>query len=141
MRIKDWKTIDGISDSREIWNSRYTKKGHWFYDIEMIGYKANMTDLNAALGLHQLARLDTFNATRQKYAAIYKENLKDAGCDFMRVLSNNKCCWHLFPLLLAEHIDRDEFIIQLKECGIGASVLWQKKGKHEKREHATFLLT
>ena len=123
-------TMYGISDSREIWNSRYTKKGHWFYDIEMIGYKANMTDLNAALGLHQLARLDTFNATRQKYAAIYKENLKDAGCDFMRVLSNNKCCWHLFPLLLAEHIDRDEFIIQLKECGIGASVLFRPLHLH-----------
>jgi dTDP-4-amino-4,6-dideoxygalactose transaminase len=123
-------TMYGISDSREIWNSRYTKKGHWFYDIEVIGYKANMTDLNAALGLHQLARLGTFNATRQKYAAIYKENLKDAGCDFMRVLSNNKCCWHLFPLLLAEHIDRDEFIIQLKECGIGASVLFRPLHLH-----------
>ena len=123
-------TMYGISDSREIWDSRYTKKGHWFYDVEMIGYKANMTDLNAALGLHQLARLNMFNETRQKYADIYKENLNETGCCFMHVLTKNTCCWHLFPLLLPVSIERDEIMIQLKDRGVGASVIFRPLHLH-----------
>ncbi len=123
-------TMYGISDAREIWNSRYSKKGHWFYDIEMVGYKANMTDLNAAMGLHQLKRLDGFNATRTRYAAIYKEMLKDTPCDFMEIREGNKCAWHLFPLLLPDGADRDGFIVKLKEMGIGASVLFRPLHLH-----------
>ena len=120
----------GISDAREIWNSRYTKKGHWFYDIETIGYKANMADLNAAIGLHQLKKLDSFNITRGRYADIYKKELKGLGCDFMEIRKGNKCAWHLFPLILPADIDREEFIIKLKEGGIGTSVLYRPLHLH-----------
>lgn len=123
-------TMYGISDSREIWNSRYSKKGHWFYDVEIIGYKANMTDINAAMGLHQLAKLDAFNAKRTEYAAIYNEKLKNTGAKLMMVYSGNKCCWHLMPLILPDDIDRDDLVIKLRERQIGTSVLFRPLHLH-----------
>jgi len=123
-------TMYGISDAREIWADRYTQKGNWFYDIEMIGYKANMTDLCAALGLHQLRKLNKFIAIRKKYADIYLRELQNLGCDFMRVMPGNSCSWQAFPLLLPTHIDRDNFIVRLRERSIGASVLFRPLHLH-----------
>jgi dTDP-4-amino-4,6-dideoxygalactose transaminase len=120
----------GISDAREIWNSRYSKKGHWFYDVEEIGYKANMTDLNAALGLHQLKKLPMFNATRQNYASLYLDLLKDTGCSFMKVKPDDLCSWHLFPVILPNHIDRERIVVRLKEMNIGTSVLFRPLHLH-----------
>ena len=123
-------TMYGISDAREIWNSRYSKKGHWFYDVEMIGSKANMTDICAALGIHQLRKLNLFNATRRKYALLYCEGLKDTGCQFLEVKEGDVCSWHLFPLLLPINTNRDELILQLKDDGIGTSVLFRPLHLH-----------
>lgn len=123
-------TMYGISDSREIWNSRYSKHGQWFYDVELIGDKANMTDLCAALGLHQLARLDHFNATRRRHAQAYRAGINHPGVRFLTETPNADCCWHLFPLLLPEGVDRDQFIIDLKQRNIGASVLFRPLHLH-----------
>ena len=123
-------TMYGISDSREIWNSRYTKKGHWLYDIEMIGYKANMSDLNAAIGIQQLAKLNYFIEVRQKYSEIYLNKLRGLGYDFMETKEGNKNSWHLFPLLLPKNINRDNFTEILKEHGIGTSVLFRPLHLH-----------
>ncbi|MBT4889018.1 MAG: DegT/DnrJ/EryC1/StrS family aminotransferase [Rhodospirillales bacterium] len=120
----------GISDSREIWNSRYSKAGSWFYDVEFIGEKANMTDLSAALGIHQLARLDESNATRARYAKIYMDGINVPGVEFLSVRPDSECCWHLFPLLLPEGVDRDDVISQLKERNIGTSVLFRPLHLH-----------
>jgi dTDP-4-amino-4,6-dideoxygalactose transaminase len=118
-------TMYGISDSREIWDKRYSKHGHWFYDIEEIGYKANMTDLNAALGLHQLKKIDYFNEIRSKYTEKYIKGLEKTGCSFMKVQPLNKSACHLFPLILPEKIDRDDFIEKLRAAKIGTSVLFR----------------
>ena len=123
-------TMYGISDSRDIWKNRYTKKGHWFYDIEMIGYKANMTDINAALGLHQLKKLNVFNTIRKNRASFYKEKLKNTGCDFMKVNDGNECVWHLFPLMLPKDINRDDFMVRLRQKNIGTSVLFRPLHLH-----------
>jgi dTDP-4-amino-4,6-dideoxygalactose transaminase len=90
-------TMYGISDSREMWDKRYSKAGHWFYDIEMIGYKANMSDLNAAIGIQQLAKLDYFIEVRQKYSEIYLNKLRGLGYDFMETKEGNKNSSHLCP--------------------------------------------
>ncbi|MBF0300526.1 MAG: DegT/DnrJ/EryC1/StrS family aminotransferase [Oligoflexia bacterium] len=123
-------TMYGISDSREIWQSRYTPKGNWFSDVEMIGYKANMTDLNAALGIHQLQKLDQFNSTRAKYSLIYKNKLIGTGIGFMDVKSHVRSAWHLFPILLPANVDRDKCISELKEKKIGTSVLFRPLHLH-----------
>ena len=123
-------TMYGISDSREIWDSRYAKTGNWFYDIEMIGYKANMADINAAMGIYQLEKLDRFIDTRKKYAHMYTQKLDGTGCEFMKIKKGNKSAWHLFPLLLPSHIDRDDFITGLNKRGVGSSVLFRPLHMH-----------
>jgi dTDP-4-amino-4,6-dideoxygalactose transaminase len=119
----------GISDSREIWK-RYAPRGTWFYDVEMIGYKCNMTDIAAAMGLHQLNHLSEWIMLRTKYAGIYGERLKGLGCDFMRIAEDHQCAWHLFPLLLPEAVDRDRFIEYLTRSGVGSSVLFRPLHLH-----------
>ena len=123
-------TMYGISDSREIWEKRYEVEGDWFYDIEMVGYKANMTDLSAAIGIHQLAKLDRFIGQRQRYAEIYYSELGDLECDFMEIKKGNKSSWHLFPLLLHPQVERDSFIYDLKKMAIGTSVLFRPLHLH-----------
>ncbi len=118
----------GISDSRQIWDNRYSSKPSWDYDIELIGYKANMTDLNAAIGLHQIKRLDEFNRIRTIYSGIYISELKDL--EFIKVDDNNKSSWHLFPLLLPVNVNRELFISELGNRGIGTSVLFKPLHLH-----------
>ena len=123
-------TMYGISDAREIWGSRYTEKGSWYYDVEMIGQKANMTDINAALGIHQLKKLDQFNRIRTRFASKYVKNLESTGCRVMKIRDGNTCCWHAFPIVLPDHVDRDDFIVKLKMHGIGTSVLFRPLHLH-----------
>jgi dTDP-4-amino-4,6-dideoxygalactose transaminase len=122
--------IYGISDSREIWNSRYNKHGSWFYDVEMVGFKANMTDISAAMGLHQLLHLDESNNTRHDYAKFYKNTIMHKGIEFMKVDENDTCAWHLFPMLLPKNIDRDRFIEAMNKNNIGTSVLFRPLHLH-----------
>ncbi len=62
--------------SRDAWN-RYTASGSWFYEVIEPGYKDNMTDIQAALGLHQLAKLETFIAQRRAMADRYANALRN----------------------------------------------------------------
>ena len=55
--------------SRDAWK-RYTEAGSWYYEVLEPGYKYNMTDIQAALGIHQLRRLDGFIRRRQEIAAM-----------------------------------------------------------------------
>ena len=132
-RNKDWAarmrimSMYGISDARRIW-ARYAPKGSWVYDVAELGFKYNMMDIQAALGLHQLARLDHFIARRKENAAVYNEIL--GGCEQVRlprIRDDVDPAWHLFPLLLNTEslkINRDEFIEALKALNIGTSVLF-----------------
>lgn len=123
-------TMYGISDSREIWNSRYSKQGHWFYDVEIVGDKANMTDLCAAMGLHQLAALEDFIAVRGAHAGAYIKAFEGTGIETMRVEPENRCAWHLFPILLPAGVDRADFIAAMQERNIGTSVLFRPLHLH-----------
>jgi dTDP-4-amino-4,6-dideoxygalactose transaminase len=111
--------------SRNAWN-RYAKGGSWRYDVEFAGYKYNMTDLQAALGLSQLERLEYMQDLRERYAAIYNEEF--AGVKGVRTpvdggLGRN--AWHLYMIRIEKDeldIDRDQFIEELKAMNIGTSV-------------------
>lgn len=125
-------SLHGIS--RDAWK-RYSNHGQWHYEIRYLGYKYNFTDLQAAIGVQQLKKVDTFNATREQYARIYFEALNEIpelktpnwyGLYFGE-LSNCgfKNCWHLFVIMLQLNklkIGRDQFIEELKSRGIGTSV-------------------
>jgi len=111
--------------SKDAWK-RFDKAGSWAYDIVAPGYKYNMTDIQAALGLHQLAKLDGFHRRRREVAHVY-----DAAFGGVPALQTPiekegaSSSWHLYVLRIRPEllrIDRDRFIEELKARNIGTSV-------------------
>ena len=100
---------------------RYTKAGTWRYDIEELGYKCNLDSLHAAIGIVQLEKIDRLNQIRRKIAQTYKEEL-DSRITFSKDSADHYHTYHLFPIFLPQNIDRDSFILGLKDKNIGASV-------------------
>jgi dTDP-4-amino-4,6-dideoxygalactose transaminase len=111
--------------SRDAW-SRYTRQGTWYYEVVDAGFKYNLSDVQAAIGIHQLRKLDRFTATRRRYATIYNQEF--AGLDEVETPPEGEGeshSWHLYVLRLNLNslaIDRDTFIEELRRKGIGASV-------------------
>lgn len=111
--------------SRNAWN-RYTAAGSWYYEVLMPGYKDNMTDIQAALGLTQLQKLERMQGLRQEIARRYNEafgQMPELEIPVEREYARH--AWHLYiiKLNLAKLvIDRARFIEELKEEKIGTSV-------------------
>lgn len=107
------------------WN-RYGKGGSWRYDIEFPGYKYNMFDIQAALGLRQLEKLDLMQHRREEIAKAFNEAFKDMiEIETPKPASYTKHCWHLYVIRVKEEhlkISRDEFIDELTKENIGTSV-------------------
>ncbi|HSJ53113.1 MAG TPA: DegT/DnrJ/EryC1/StrS family aminotransferase [Anaerolineae bacterium] len=116
-------TLHGMS--RDAWK-RYTGAGSWYYEVVLPGYKDNMTDVQAALGIHQLRKLDGFIETRRRYARLYDEALAPLPeVETPIVRPGRSHVYHLYPIrlnLAALTIDRSQFIEELRACGIGSSV-------------------
>jgi len=110
---------------RDAWK-RNSAGGRWRYDIVTPGYKYNMTDLQAALGLAQLRKLDAMQARRREVVTRYTAAFASlAAFDLPVERESCESAWHLYPLRLrpgALRITRDEFIEQLKARNIGTSV-------------------
>ncbi len=112
-------TLHGMS--RDAWK-RYTAAGSWFYEVVEPGYKDNMTDIQASLGLHQLAKLDGFIDRRRAMAERYAFALGDIpGLVLPTEVPHNRHTWHIYPVQLT-NFDRSLFIDALRERNIGASV-------------------
>ena len=111
--------------SHDAWD-RYTEHGDWHYDVLAHGFKYNLSDIQAAIGIHQLRKLETFIQRRASYAAMYNCALGDL--EEVELPPENPRCrhaWHLYILRLNLQrikIDRAEFIRELRERGIGTSV-------------------
>ena len=104
---------------RDAWK-RYGKGGNPSYDIMEPGYKYNMPDLLAALGLAQFERWQELNAKRYKLAQLYLEGLKGVkGIDLPQSPQyEHTHAWHLFVLKILA-LDRDKFMNRLAEYNIG----------------------
>jgi dTDP-4-amino-4,6-dideoxygalactose transaminase len=115
--------LHGIS--KNAWN-RYTDQGSWYYQVLQPGFKYNLTDIQSAIGIHQLRRLESFIETRTQYAHAYNQAFADVE-ELETPPDKNYCrhSWYLYALRLnleKLEIKRDEFILELKERGIGTSV-------------------
>lgn len=107
--------------SSDAW-TRYSAQGNWYYEIEDSGWKYNMTDISAALGIHQLKKLDGFVADRRRLAALYNKAFgKIKGLITPYEAPDMKHVYHLYPLLL-ESFPRDIFIKEMSRRGISCSV-------------------
>ncbi|MCS7459896.1 DegT/DnrJ/EryC1/StrS family aminotransferase [Paenibacillus doosanensis] len=112
--------------SRNAWN-RYAKGGSWMYDIQEPGYKYNMFDLQAALGLKQLERLSEMQERREEIAEIYNEAFKCLdGIEIPKISEyTTNHSWHLYIVKInGEHVNisRDQFITELANRNVGTSV-------------------
>lgn len=111
---------------REAWN-RYGKSGNQDYEIVLPGFKYNMMDIQAALGLHQLKELDKFIERRTELANRYQEVLADWPQWSLpgKPAYPHKHAWHIYTPLLNESVaglNRDEFMQAMKEKNIGTGL-------------------
>jgi dTDP-4-amino-4,6-dideoxygalactose transaminase len=111
--------------SRDAWK-RYTEAGSWYYEVLEPGYKYNMTDIQAALGIHQLRRLDGFIHRRQQIAAMYDSAFSDLPeLRLPARLPGRNHTFHLYPIRLNadnSRLNRSAFIDKLRARNIGTSV-------------------
>ncbi|HCM1329717.1 TPA: DegT/DnrJ/EryC1/StrS aminotransferase family protein [Vibrio parahaemolyticus] len=115
--------LHGIS--RDAFDRYVSTKPSWAYEVVAPGYKYNMPDISAAIGIHQLKKLPKFQEKRQAMAEYYFDKLKDLPMKLpARPESGDVHAWHLFPIQLNEgaSISRDRFIELMAESGIGCSV-------------------
>ncbi len=122
-------SLHGIS--RDAWK-RYTSEGSWYYEITAAGFKYNLTDLAAAVGLAQLKKAESMYLRRRAIALFYNNAFEDIEeieipdtCESGGNENHLQHSWHLYVIKLnlgLLTINRDEFINKLKDEGIGTSV-------------------
>lgn len=117
-------SLHGIS--KDAWK-RYTATGSWRYDIQEPGFKYNMTDVLAALGVGQLGRIDELHSRRQAVVDTYGRLLRGVeGLSLPQQVAEGTHAWHLYVARVqsdgGSSTRRDHLIEELSERGIGTSV-------------------
>ena len=116
--------LHGIS--RDVFDRYTSNKPSWFYEVIAPGFKYNMTDVAAAIGVHQLKRAEEFRSRREAIARSYDAAFRGLPVELPAVRRPaDTHAWHLYVLQLRLNsiaITRDEFITRLAEAGIGTSV-------------------
>ena len=118
--------LHGIN--RDVWD-RFSTGASWEYDVVAPGFKYNMPDINAALGIHQLKKVELFREKRERIARIYYEELGEIpGLILPRLHCDIKDhSWYIFVVLIDRGntkggIGRNEFIDEMTKRNIGTSV-------------------
>ncbi len=124
-------SLHGLSN--DAWG-RFEAQGAWDYRILAAGYKYNLTDLAAAIGIHQLARAEEMRREREAVAAAYDERFADLGqLELPPRHADRVHAWHVYQVKLrpeALQIDRGAFLAELGERGIGTSVHYRPLHLH-----------
>lgn len=125
-RVKTMR-LHGIN--RDVWDRFSDIKADWRYDVVAPGYKYNMPDLAAAIGVEQLKKAERLRLARQRIADIYLDELQNiAGLDLPQITCPKSYhSWHLFIVYISQRrstsgLNRDTFMQRLQEKGIGTSV-------------------
>lgn len=120
--------------NRNAWK-RYTDQGSWFYEIVAPGFKYNLTDIAASLGIRQLEKADVFKKSREKVALHYSQAFSGHPALLIPEFDNQhrKHSWHIYSLRVLPDqltINRDQFIEELKAREIFCSVHWMPLHLH-----------
>jgi len=111
--------------SRDAWK-RYEKSGSWYYEVVALGFKYNMTDIQAAIGQVQLRRLESMQQRRREVVAQYNAAFgEDEALQIPTERPGMESAWHLYVLRLNLDrltIDRAQFIEEMRARNIGTSV-------------------
>lgn len=116
-------SLHGIS--KDAWK-RYSSEGSWYYEILYSGYKYNMSDLQASIGIHQIGKLDQMQKRREEIADKYNKSFAEIPQLTTPTVKNYATnAWHLYPVQVNDDllsINRNDFIEALKAENIGTSV-------------------
>lgn len=115
--------LHGIS--RDAFDRYSSTKPAWFYEVVAPGFKYNMPDIAAAVGIHQLKRLPGFQAKRQLMADVYCKAFEHLPLEMpVAATGGDTHAWHLFPIKIKPEagIKRSRFIERMAQLGIGCSV-------------------
>lgn len=103
---------------RDMWDRNISDKPKWYYSVVAPGFKYNMNDLSASMGIHQLAKADQFLKRRTEIAHKYSKAFKNLSIPFIERPSDT----HSHHLYILKVKNRDRFIERMSEEGIGTSV-------------------
>jgi dTDP-4-amino-4,6-dideoxygalactose transaminase len=124
-------SLHGIS--KDAWK-RFTAEGSWYYEIVAPGFKYNLTDIAAAIGIHQLRRADELHRKRTRWAGLYSELLAGVEEVILPTQQPDRIhSWHLYVIRLTLdqlRINRAEVIDALKQAGVTTSVHWMPLHMH-----------
>jgi len=98
---------------------------HWYYEMQFLGYNYRLTDIQCALGISQLKKLDKFIERRRQIVEIYKEAFENNDFFNLPVEKNYaKSSWHLYPIRLKDKYKdkKKEIFAKLREKGLGVQV-------------------
>jgi len=109
--------------NKDAWK-RYDKGGSWFYEVVMPGFKYNLPDVLAAIGLAQLRKLERMQARRREVVAAYNAAFADLPLRLPVERAECESAWHLYPVRLRDEaaVGRDEFVRRMADQNIGTSV-------------------
>lgn len=110
---------------RDAYDRYVSPKPAWYYEVIAPGFKYNMTDIAASIGIHQLAKLEGFWNRREQIALKYFDALKELPIELPASAHANDChAWHLFVIRLNDelNITRNKVIELLSAKGVGSSV-------------------
>ncbi|WP_276528568.1 DegT/DnrJ/EryC1/StrS family aminotransferase [Psychrobacter frigidicola] len=115
--------LHGIS--RDAFDRYSSKRPSWYYEIVEPGFKYNMPDICASIGIHQLKKINIFHKKRTEMAQVYDEAFKSLPLTLpARSLGIVEHAWHLYAIRLNDEVtlSRDDFIMKMSDYNIGCSV-------------------
>ena len=119
--------------TKDAW-TRYSDEGYRHYQVVEAGYKYNMTDIKAAIGIHQLARVEENWKKRERIWGLYMDALGDLPLGLPAPVSpDTRHAYHLFTVLIEEDragIGRDEFLQSMTNQHIGVGVHYLSIPEH-----------
>jgi len=122
-RLRELRTHGIVKERARFRSFDQGVSGDWYYEMQELGYNYRITDIQCALGLSQLGRLDEFLMRRRSIAAAYGELLADMpGLRLPVEKDYARSAWHLYPVLLTDAIHRKRVFERLKAQGIDVQV-------------------
>jgi UDP-4-amino-4,6-dideoxy-N-acetyl-beta-L-altrosamine transaminase len=118
-KLKIYRTHGITKDPDEMLKN----EGPWYYEMKYLGFNYRITDIQCALGISQLKKLDQFVFRRREIAKLYDEAFEN--CPYFSCLTENSnqiSSFHLYPILLKEKSKRKRIFIKLREKGLGVQV-------------------
>lgn len=112
----------GITRNKKLFHNQLLKKFSYYYEQLDIGYNFRLTDIQAALGVSQLKKLDKFVKKRNSLAKKYIKSFKNLPIDFQKIDNKNISSYHLFLIFLKDRSTRDRLFCFLKSKNINVNV-------------------